>query len=397
MTTLATLCAAVLLGQAAPGTVEVPFRIADDAMIVDATVNGRKVSCMFDTGFSGTVVLNSAINIGKPTGEMVLRDFVGQFAATTVKVNSLKLGDKVIEAVDMEAVQMPLGNMSFSYNMHTDGIMGLQVIRGYVTEINFQHQKFIFHPKSVDISTRTPDNKRTFLARLLPMGKSSLEMEVVAATGKKMVLALDTGNAFYATTHKDVLQRVGLWAPERKPKFMKLAGVASGPVESFYKQMDGLNIYGVPVESSVWSIIDLPSSSAEGDGTIGYGFLKNFNIVIDYDRRRIWLENFTGEVGNEPVAEPGLSAAYDSRIKRVRILRVTPDSPADKAGLREGDHLLSIDGVEVLDAGFRRLETMLRGELGTKVKLAVSRNGNLIRFEVERAHLVNEMRVATPK
>jgi predicted aspartyl protease len=389
MSVIAALCAAAVL-QAAPSTVEVPFRVGDDAIIVDATINGRKVSCMFDTGFSGTVVLNSAINIGRPSGEMVLRDFVGQFTATTVKINSFKLGDKTLDATDMEAVQQPMTHMSFSYNTHTDGILGLQTIRHSVTEINFQRQRFIFHPKNFDITKRQPDNKRTFLARLLPMGHNSLEMEVVTSTGRKMILALDTGNAFYATTHKDVLERVGLWEPNRKPQFMKMASVASGPVESYYMRMRDLNIYGVPVPSSVWSIIDLPASSAEGDGTIGFGFLKNFNIIIDYDRRRVWLENFTGETGSEPVAEPGIYAGYDPKLKRVRIFRVTPDSPADKAGIREGDHLLAVDGQEMLDFGFRRMQKLLEGEAGSKVQLAISRSGNLMRFEIERALLVNE-------
>ena len=38
------------------------------------------------------------------------------------------------------------------------------------------------------------------------------------------------------------------------------------------------------VARSVWSVIDLPSSSAQHDGTIGFGFLKHFNITIDLKR-----------------------------------------------------------------------------------------------------------------
>ncbi len=41
--------------------------------------------------------------------------------------------------------------------------MGFAVIKNYITEINFQKKKFIFHPKTLNITKRKPDNKRTFL------------------------------------------------------------------------------------------------------------------------------------------------------------------------------------------------------------------------------------------
>jgi hypothetical protein len=390
------LLTALLLASASPAVsaqdtrVEVPFKMAENAMIIDATINNRTLSFMFDTGFGGAFVVDHNINLGKATGKMMLRDFVGQFAADTVKLTSVKLGSKVIDASEMEAVMQP-ADYTFSYNTHTDGIMGFQVIKDYVTEINFQNHKMIFHPKSMDITQRKPDNERTFLARMLPIGGNSIEMEVIASTGKRMILALDTGNAFYATTHKDVLERVGLWEGGRKPQFMKTSMVASGPVDSFYKRMTDVTIYGVKVPASYWSIIDLPSSSAEGDGTIGFGFLKNFNIIIDYGRRRVWLENFTGEIGNQPVGNPGIAAAYDARIKRVRVFRVTPASPAEKAGVRAGDHILAINDRDLAgEIGYREVEALIEGEVGSTVKLVLSRGGNIIRLELERAKLVNE-------
>jgi predicted aspartyl protease len=383
------LCALAVAPQAA-ADIEVPFRVAEDALIVDAMINGRKAALMFDTGFSGTVVLNTGIDIGQPTGKMLLRDFVGQFEAPTVPVRSLSLGNKPIKSTGMLVVQQPLADLSDSYNTHTDGIMGLEVVAPYVTEINFEKQKFIFHPKTTDITKRTPDNKKTFLAKLLPIGGHSLEMEVKTHEGKTLVLSLDTGNAYFATTHKEVLERVGLWDPAQKANYTSLSGVASGTVESWYIKMPKVNIYGVPVESSVWNIIDLPSSDAVGDGTIGFGFLKNFNIIIDLERRRVWLENFTGKTGNEPVGETGISAGFSKRNNRVVIFRVAPGSPAAKAGVRAGDQVLSVDGISVSSAGYRKMQQMLEGNAGSVVKLAISRGGQLMRFEVERTHLINE-------
>jgi len=372
-----------------PSAIEVPFRFGEDAIVVDAQVNSRKVSLMFDTGFSGTVVLNSSINVGPTTGHQTLRDFVGTLEAATVKIKSFKLGALNIDPHDKDVVMADDRDYSSAYNTHCDGIMGYEVIGDQVFEINFENKKLIFHPKSLDITKRVPDNKRTFLAKLLPTGVNALHMEVVASTGKKMILALDTGNAFYATTHKDVLERVGLWNPGQEARFLKASLVASGEVASWYKTIKGATIFGVPVPESTWSIIDLPSGSAEHDGTVGFGFLKNFNITVDYDRRRVWLENFNGVVGNEPAGDLGISTFVDPDDKRCKVYRVAPEGPAAKAGIKRGDHILSVDGNENFNVGFRRLAKLFEGPKGSIAKVAVSRQGNLLRFEVPRDYLVN--------
>src|SRR5687768_4693263 len=114
MCTVSLLCAAAAL--AMPQVREIPFRIGEDAIIVDAVVNGRRASFMFDTGFSGAVVMNDSIDIGKATGTITLRDFVGELQAKTVKIKTLKLGDVTINATGMEAVQQPMASLSDNYN-----------------------------------------------------------------------------------------------------------------------------------------------------------------------------------------------------------------------------------------------------------------------------------------
>lgn len=372
------------------GVVEVPFQKGENAIIIDAEVNGKKLSFMYDTGFSGSFVVDSSINLGKATGAMTLRDFVGEFQASTVKLNTIKLGAKTIEPEGKEAVMQP-ANYTFSYMTHCDGIMGLEVMRDQVFEINMQNNKLIFYPKTVDISQRKPDGKKTFLCKMLPKGMGSIELEVVASNGKKMHLALDTGNSFYATTHRDVLERIGLWEPGKNPKHVKQSFVASGAVDSWTKKMDNVNIFGVPVETSYWDIIDLPSSSAVDDGTVGFGFLKNFNITIDYARRRVWLENYTGSVTNDAIGTTGITAYFSPSRHAVTVARVSPDSPASGAGVKVGDQILTIDGKELVGAiGFAEVEALLEGKPGTKVVIGLSSGGNARRLELDRTILIND-------
>lgn len=384
-----TLFAAILIGSPALGkTLEAPFKVTENAIVVDAVVNGKKASFMFDTGFGGYITINNRIDIGKPSGTMILRDFVGQFEVPVVRLTSIEMGDLKLTNLDGRAVQKPASRMTDYYGTHCDGIMGLSVVKDYITEINFENSKFIFHPKSFDITKRTPDNQKTFLAKLEPHGYNSLEI-AVEANGQEMMLALDTGNAFYIATHKDVLERVGLWKPTDKPKFVAQSGVASGVVDSWHIWVHDAKIYGVPVPVSLWNVIDRPSSSAEHDGTVGYGFLKNFNIIIDYERRHVWLENFTGKVVDEFKGEVGIRLGLNPQTNRVEVFWVLDSSPAEQAGIKEGDVLVAINGKSLTTIRRDKIADMLEGPVGSSVRLTLSRGANVTHFDVERRVLAN--------
>jgi len=73
------------------------------------------------------------------------------------------------------------------------------------------------------------------------------------------------------------------------------------------------------------------------------------------------------------------------------IYNVAPDSPAEVAGIKKGDELLSIGDADLSGIiSFKKLRNMLAGPVGTKVKLATSHQGNLKRFDLERKALVND-------
>ncbi|HTQ10017.1 MAG TPA: PDZ domain-containing protein [Fimbriimonadaceae bacterium] len=386
------ICLAVLSSQAVPPTASVPFRVSENAIIVDGAVNKRPVSLMFDTGFSASVNVGDNVDLGKPTGHMTLTDFVGSFEAATVKVTDLKVGAVSMDTSGLSDAILSRGDYSRVYGTHCDGVLGLECMAHRVLGINFEHSRFDFYPASMDISKWTPDNKKTFLVKLLPTGDNSLEMSVQTPTGKRMVMALDTGNGFYATTHRDVLARVGLWKDSETPQFMSESMVASGPVDSWSLLLKNMTIFGVPVPSGVWDIIDLPSATAEGDGTVGYGFLHNFNIIVDFERRRVWLENFTGKTADDPLGDVGLFALADRKSGDVKVFRVTPNSPAAKAGIKEGDTILSVGDDDLPKyIGYERMRKMLEGPVGSKVNLAISSDGGVKRYDLERVELYNQV------
>lgn len=387
------LAALLALTQASPLSVpvEVPFRVVESAIVVDAEVNGHKVAAVFDTGFSGSFALTQAIDFGKPSGTIGVRDFVGTRPMPVYDIKSLKLGSMSIPASDQKILAQDGFEGSWGYGTHVDGLMGLQVVAPYVCEINIQNKKFVLHPSNEDITKRVPDNKKTFLLRILPISAKTISLATKTADNQTLVMALDTGNAGYATTHTDSLARVGLWTEGKAAKWTYPSYISSGAVDTFSVEVKGARVFGIPVDTSVWSVINLPSSGADSDGTVGFEFLKNFNITIDLKRRAVWMENFTGRFANEETASTGMSVFADRSGQAMRVVRVLKDSPAQQAGVKVGDTLISIDDQVLGNVGVRRVESLLKGAAGSTVKIQVSRGGSLYSFDLKRALLVNSL------
>jgi carboxyl-terminal processing protease len=89
----------------------------------------------------------------------------------------------------------------------------------------------------------------------------------------------------------------------------------------------------------------------------------------------------------------GLTYSIDDATKDIRVENVIIDGPSDKAGLRGDDEISAINDKAVkdiiagapLDVQQSRIQKMLRGEPGTKVKLAVVRsNASLDPFTIVR-------------
>nr|WSX51628.1 S41 family peptidase [Streptomyces sp. NBC_00974] len=79
--------------------------------------------------------------------------------------------------------------------------------------------------------------------------------------------------------------------------------------------------------------------------------------------------------------------AVRTRDGRIAIDRVQPGGPADRAGLRAGDRLLSVDGQGVTGLKVAEVVALLRGAAGTSVVLELTRDGADLTETVRREEL----------
>lgn len=85
----------------------------------------------------------------------------------------------------------------------------------------------------------------------------------------------------------------------------------------------------------------------------------------------------------------GIGIQFNVPNDTARILEVIPGGPAEKAGLLQGDRLIMIDDTVIAGVKFPQdsMVARMKGPSGTKVKVTVSRNKELIPFEVTRGKI----------
>lgn len=83
----------------------------------------------------------------------------------------------------------------------------------------------------------------------------------------------------------------------------------------------------------------------------------------------------------------GIYMVADEKSGRVVVYYPIPETPAEKAGIKPGDKIIKVDGVEYTDKDLSNISKYIKGEAGTKVNLTIERDEKELSFDIERAKI----------
>lgn len=84
----------------------------------------------------------------------------------------------------------------------------------------------------------------------------------------------------------------------------------------------------------------------------------------------------------------GIYMIADKESGKVVIYYPIPNSPAEKAGIKVGDIILSVNDKEYPIDDFNKMADDIKGEEGTEVKLKIEREGQQLEFTLKREKIV---------
>jgi membrane-associated protease RseP (regulator of RpoE activity) len=159
-------------------------------------------------------------------------------------------------------------------------------------------------------------------------------------------IMLDTGSDGEFTIGAEALEQ--LPGPARKLTTLAVAGGGGIEVETIVElpsldigalsqgrtQVTAANRGGYLVKAGVPALV-------------GMGVLGRYDFVLDGPLKRLLLRPRQNKPPQAPRSTVGVQGAYKS--DRIAIIHVMANSPAEKAGLRAGDEICSVDGQKVVN------------------------------------------------
>ena len=269
----------------------VRFRLAGGAqplILIPVEVNEQgPFDFILDTG-AGTSLLS--VELAEKLKVKVLGSKQGQSAGGAVsvslaKVESLSVGTTRLPDVDVGIVD--LKQIATTIGARIDGDLGYNFLRSFRISIDYEKYELrLDDPHRLDVFNRSG---QTEVPLKLANPAKPLILVNVSANGKgPFQFAIDTGTSTTAIT-AELAKRLGVTGSPVGPVTTggAHAAVKAGMLKSF--MVGGAKTENMPVVIADFFAALSEAVGAKLDGIVGYNFLRNYKVVIDYPNDRLTL------------------------------------------------------------------------------------------------------------
>ncbi len=397
---------------------KINFELVNNLMIVPVEVNGAKLSFILDSGVSSPIVFNitnqDSIQIND-VSKITLRG-LGEgepMEALKSRNNIVKLGNAANFKQSLFVVLDKDLNFSTSLGIPVHGIIGYDVFENFIVDVNYTKGYIkLYNPDSYKKEKLTKHqelplviyNKKAYLTGAIILeDDSDVPVKLLVDTGSSDALWLfhdpEKGVKIPEKNYDDFLGK-GL-SGDIFGKRTKLKGVRVGD----FLLKDAKAAF--PFRESFSAIKNLGNRN----GSLGGEVLKRFNMVFDYSNKRMYLKknanfktpfqynlagialqhnglryiseritNAQGVVksGNEKDTFGNVQILMGDRtrlslVPEIIVSGIRAGSPAEEAGLKEGDIILAVNGKRVHQYKLQEILSMINQKEGKKVRLLIER------------------------
>ena len=275
-----------------PSSARVKFRLAGGAqplILLPVAVNGEgPFEFILDTG-AGTSLLST--ELGKKLRVKVVGSKQGQSAGGAVsvslaKVDSLAVGSARLE--DMDVGLVDLSHIGKTIGARIDGDLGYNFLKHFRITLDYRNNEMrLDDPKRFELAG-TSSAVTEVAMRLASPAKPLILIDVYANGRGPFQFAIDTGTSTTAIT-PELAQQLGVASSPIGPATTGGAQVevSAGVLPSF--QVGGARIDQMPVVVADFFTMLSKAAGAKLDGIVGYNFLRNYKVALDYPNETLSL------------------------------------------------------------------------------------------------------------
>src|SRR6476469_8346547 len=336
---------------------------------------------ILDTG-SGGISLDSATTAYfglKPTpSDRIIRGIGGIRTVSFLNNQKLHLPGLTIDSLNFHVNNYDI--LTSVYGEKIDGIIGYSFLSRYIVKIDYDTSLIEVWSRG---SLKYPRGGYLMRPIITTLPVQQARVRDAAAVNARFLYDMGAGLCMMLST--DFIRDSALMDKRRK-FYVKEAEGLGGKVDmrtTVVKEVKfgPYRFKNVPVYvfDDTYNITSYPYLG----GLIGNDLLRRFNTILNYERRDIYL--MPNKHFNDPFdySYSGLELYFVNG--QVLIGDVAKDSPAQRAGVRESDEVVSINNAfGTLD----KLKAALQNT-GERVRIIVRRSGALIQFDFKVKNIMS--------
>ena len=368
----------------------IPFEMVGSYVVITVRINDSSpLNLILDSGVRNTIITELQSGDRITLNYSDVKDLMGlgggnHLDAYISNYNELKIGRLKMNYKTVFVLQDNVFNLSKHTGTKINGLLGADFFQDYTIEIDYSARRVRFYeptpfdtPKGYNVLPITIEAQKLFI-----------DLAVVNAdsTRQKVKMLIDTGaelNAWFQTMTSESVHLPAKWINGTVGE--GLNGIITGK----YGRIPELKMGDFSLKNPIVSFPDSVSISqiianSKRDGTIGSQLLSRFNLIFDYNQKKLYFkpnENF--------------NKRYSYNVAGVEIVQITPflpitevlsvwkNSPADLAGILPGDKVLEVNGEKALIMSINELRKIFETPSKRPLKLTVMREEKEIQVTID--------------
>ena len=371
------LSASLRLGATEPVAI-IPFEIVNEHIFFKLEVNDSEpLSFVFDTGAAGNVMSDkTADRLGlKRTGKQFVQGASGVTSIENSANHKISIEDITLKGIDF--MVMDLGHLG-DEDAAVDGIIGATILYRYVVELNYDDMEIrLFQRRGYTPAAGWSKQSISLQAFRIPIVQATINLpNGESLSGPYLV---DTGAA---TTVKfntpfvnsnDLIDKMG-------KHYAYSARTLSKTATDEVSRLPSYEVFGHTFEDIAVRLSQGTqgvSAMTQVDGILGLSILKRFNTVYDYYNQAMYLSPSRHYKEHFRFNHDGMKV--EKQGGAFKVTAVFPDSPAEAAGIQEGDVIISLDNKKDFT---RHTFHNYFEETKVKVQVKLNRNGEMMTLKL---------------
>ncbi|HKE94225.1 MAG TPA: aspartyl protease family protein [Povalibacter sp.] len=357
--------------QVSGGSRTLPVHVENGHVYLEASINDAPPAVfILDTGAGANILTpEAARKFRVETQGSLNASGVGeeQVAAALATVSSVRVGPATLRDQGFAVLELPpLTAHREGREDPVAGLLGYDFLRRLRVTLDYDAASLTLEP------LRTCGEQPQRSVRLF-LDDQHIPRVPLSIDGVEALWSLDVGDAGSLTMSPAVAQM--LRVPPDAGVSAVTGGGVGGLTHARLLRFDALQLGPFRLDAPVVAISRQNGgvfAEARFGGNLGYGILRNFTLTFDYECRV--LELAPSHLYGTPAPYNGLGATWREADGAWRVVDAMPGSPAEAAGLRTGDELVSANDTSGTALTRAWLDNLQNQPPGTRVTLAWRRD-----------------------